>query len=191
MKIVNNLVSVVFSSNTDVTGYGKSYIVVYEAATGKQVWKSTTFPGDALYHFAIDQNTIYFGSINTNTQPFTGKVYAYNIQSNKELWSTPVDGGAQEQFAISNGVLYTAVDHGGTMDSHLLAINAATGAIKWQQTLDTVVLNSFAISNGIVYTGRYNGLYSNESSLEAFKADNGQKLWEGAQYGNGNLVATE
>jgi outer membrane protein assembly factor BamB len=196
LQVVNNLVYAIFSNNADATGTGTSYIAVYQAATGKQVWQSPNFLGDALYHFAVDQNTVYFGAINTNTDPFTGHVYAYDIQSNKQLWSTPVNGGAQEALAISNGTLYTAADRGGKLDAYLIALDAATGKIKWQQTLDTVVLQGFSLSNGIIYTGRYvgepamSGPNAN-ASIEAFKADSGQKLWEDAQYGNTNLVATD
>jgi outer membrane protein assembly factor BamB len=191
LKIVNNLIYVVFSSDNMDPNSGKSYIVVYEAATGKQVWQSPTFLGQALSNFAIDQNTIYFGSVNSSTQPFTGKIYAYNILSNKQLWSTPVDGGAQEALVFSNGMLYTTLNRW-PQSAPLIAINAATGTIKWQQTSDTVVPSSFSLSNGILYIGHSNDISPSGSSLTAFNANSGQKLWEEiGKYGSGTQVATE
>jgi outer membrane protein assembly factor BamB len=197
LKIVNNLVYVIFTNNNDAVGNGKSYVVAYQATTGQQVWQSPFFPGDALYRFAVDQNIVYFGTLNiiSPNQPFAGRVYAYNIQSNKQLWSTAVDGGAQEPFVVSNGVVYTAADPGRTANSHLIALDAATGAIKWHQTLNTYLLDSFCVSNGVVYTSRHfvrpdTGALNANADIEAFSAGAGQKLWESGQYGSTNIVPT-
>ncbi len=196
LQIVNHLVYVIFS-NGDEQGGGRSYIAAYQATTGQQVWQSPSFPAVALYHFTVDQNTVYFGTLNINgpNKPFTGNVYAYDIQSNKQLWNTPVDGGAQEAFVVSNGTVYTTVDPSAPTHSHLIALNAATGAIKWHQTLDTVVLSSFCISNGILYMSDHSirldtGKPFGNASVQAFSADDGQKVWENARYGDINIVPT-
>jgi outer membrane protein assembly factor BamB len=205
LEIVNNLIYVIFSNGNEQAGNTRSYIAAYQATTGHQVWQSPFFPAAALYNFTVDQNTVYFGTLNTNratkpfngaTKPFTGNVYAYDIQNNKQFWNTPVDGGAQEPFVVSNGMLYTTVDPGAPKTSHLIALDAATGTIKWHQTLDTVVLTRFCISNGILYMSNHSvrpdtGAVVGNASIEVFSANTGQKLWESAQYGDINIVPTE
>jgi outer membrane protein assembly factor BamB len=198
VKIVNNLVYALFTSNRDVSNVSQGYIVAYQATTGKQIWQSPSFSGDALSHFAVNQNIVYFGTLNAaatkkaaaTNQPFTGKVYAYNIQSNKRLWSTSVNGGAQEPLAISNGTVYTVADQGGKFDSHLIALNAATGAITWQQPLDTIIPSSFSVSNGMIYVGS-NAQYSTfGSGIETFNASTGKMVWKSLNYGYNNFVPT-
>ncbi len=208
LKIVNNLIYAIFSNDDEQADNSKSYIAAYQAATGQQVWQSPSFPGAALYQFAVDQNIVYFGTLNINglSKPFTGNVYAYDIQSNRQLWNTPVDGGAEEPFVVSNGIVYTTVYPGGAKNSqskssqpknsHLIALDAATGAIKWHQTLDMGILSSFCISNGILYTSHHfvgsdTGAKVGNASIEAFSVNGGQKLWESAQYGDINIVPTE
>lgn len=193
LKIVNNLLYVLFTSNRDVST-GQGYIAAYQVTTGKQVWQSPSFTGDELSHFIVDRNVVYFGTIDTtnSTQPFTGKVYAYDIQSKKQIWSTSVPGGAQEVFAISNGTLYTAVDQGNKLDSHLIALNAATGKIVWKQPLHTIVLDSFSMSNGIIFVGSKAEYSTNGSGsgIQTFNAHTGQALWKSTQFGYQNIVPT-
>ncbi|MBA2393267.1 MAG: PQQ-binding-like beta-propeller repeat protein, partial [Ktedonobacteraceae bacterium] len=148
----------------------------------------------ALSRFIVDQNILYFGTfIGIPGQPFTGKVYAYNIQSNKQLWSTSVPGGVQEPFAASNGTVYTAVDQGRNgLESHLIALNAATGKIVWKQPLHTIVLDGFSMSNGIIFVGSKAEYSTNGSGsgVQAFNARTGQVLWKSTQYGYQNIVPT-
>jgi outer membrane protein assembly factor BamB len=108
LNMVNNLIYATISNTTqDIAGQGQSYLTSYNTS-GKQIWHSPTFPGDALGQFAVDQNVIYFGTLNTGngtSQVFTGRVYAYDMQSNKQLWSKAVDGGAQEDLIVNHGVI--------------------------------------------------------------------------------------
>jgi outer membrane protein assembly factor BamB len=192
LKIVDNLLYVISANNTERPGMGQSYIAVYQVATGKLVWQSPFFAGDALSHFIVDQNILYFGTLHTSnaTQPFTGEVYAYNIQSKKQIWSTSVPGGAQEPYAFSNGTVYTAVDQGNGLESHLIALNAATGKIVWKQPLHTIVLDGFSMSNGIIFVGSKAEYSTNGSGsgIQAFDARTGQPLWKSTQFGYENIA---
>ncbi len=193
MQIVNNLVYAIFSNNNDISGAGQSYLAVYHATTGTLVWQSPTFPGDQLYRFAVDQNTVYFGVLATHNQPpFTGEVYAYNIQSKKLLWRTAVDGGAQEPFVVSNGLVYTVADNGSHKLAHLVALDETTGTIKWQQALPGAFLDSFALSNGVISLSFLNDTQTQamSPSITGINAQNGQQLWRETQYGFSDITAT-
>ena len=202
LSIINDRIYAIITSNGEVSGAGQSYIASYKATTGEQVWKSPVFRGDELSHFTVNQNSVYFGTMITNTtnQPFSGHVYAYDTLNNKLLWSMPVDGGAQEPLLVSNGVVYTVADNGSAKHAHMVALNSTTGAIKWQQSLAGTFLDSFTVSNGVVYVGCFSigsfGTATAQTSLtpeqlEAFNAVNGQRLWEDAQYGTNTVVPTD
>lgn len=195
LNIVNGLLYTVLSNSTEISGAGQSFIVAYQATTGKQVWKSPAFPGDALSHFTVDQNIVYFGTLTMKgpNQPFTGRIYAYNTKDNKQLWSTPVNGGAQGPLVVSNGVVYTVVDNGSSIHALLVSLDVTTGKIKWQEQLAETFHNSFCVSNGAIYVSSF-GLTQGSSvpeKIEVLNAHNGQLLWEDTQHGFNNLVPTE
>ncbi|HEY4385019.1 MAG TPA: PQQ-binding-like beta-propeller repeat protein, partial [Ktedonobacteraceae bacterium] len=185
LSIVNNLVYALISTNNDVSGVGQSYIAAYKADSGDLVWKSPVFPGDALLRFAVNQNIVYFGTGHLTTQQrnWTGNVYAYDIQSNKQLWSQPVNGAVQSTPVISNGVVYVAADNDTQGHARIIALSAATGAIEWQQPLANGFADTFCVSNGIVYAA--NPSYSPNApapdGVYALNAANGSTLWEDKQ----------
>ena len=188
LSIVNNLVYPIISNSTkDITGNGQSYIAAYNISSGKQVWRSPTFPGDALYDFTVDQNVIYFGALTP------GRVYAYDVQNNKQLWSKMVDGNAAEPLVVSKGVIYTVADQGSHARAHLVALDTATGTIKWQYTLRSSFLGSFCISNDVVYINSTNYAPNDPTpaQIDALNANNGITIWEYSQPGTGNIVSTD
>src|SRR5258707_7384293 len=138
-------------------------------------------------------STLVCFSDSAMTPSFAGKVYAYDVQSNKQLWSQSVDGGAQEPLVISNGVVYTVADNGSHARAHLVALDAATGAVKWQHTLNGSFLGDFCISNGVIYINSTNYAPNDvvSAQIDALDTSNGTTLWEYSQPGTGNIVPTE
>jgi outer membrane protein assembly factor BamB len=196
LNIVNNLIYATISDNTqDIAGQGQSYIASYDTS-GNQVWRSPTFPGDALGSFTVDQNVIYFGILRPDSavgQVFTGRVYAYDIQSNKQLWSKAVDGGAQENLFINNGVIYTVADSGSQGHAHLVALDTTTGTLKWQYTLRGGFVNGFVVSDGIIYISSDTTSQNDPlpAEIDALNATNGHLLWQDTQHGDSNFTPTK
>jgi outer membrane protein assembly factor BamB len=192
VRVVDGLVYAVFSTNNGGAGFGQSYIAAYKATTGQQVWKSPSFPGDALSKFTVDHNIVYFGTLTTNVQekPFSGNVYAYDMQQNKKLWGQHVDGGVQTAPIVSNGMVYIAADKGSHFQAHIIALTAAKGEIKWQQALANGLTMSFCLSNGVIYVGNLNirTPASAPDGIDALKADDGSKLWVDTQHGSATII---
>lgn len=186
VSIINNLVYALFSTNNEAGGESQAYIAAYRANSGALVWKSPVFPGDALLRFTVQQNILYFGTLNSDFQQqgWTGSVYAYNVQSNKLLWSQPVNGAVQSTPVISNGLVYVGADNDSNGHGRIIALSAANGAIKWQQPLAHGSADTFCVGNGIVYA--INPGYPTKSTtpdgLYALNAANGSTLWDDTQF---------
>ncbi|HEU5374173.1 MAG TPA: PQQ-binding-like beta-propeller repeat protein [Ktedonobacteraceae bacterium] len=194
LNIVNGLLYTTISTNNEVAGNGEDYLVVYNISSGKQIWQSPIFPGSSLdASFAIDQHIVYFATFaldgQAQGQPQSGNVYAYDIQSNKQLWRKPINGGGQEPLILSNGVLYTVADNGSDLHAHVIALDTATGTIRWQYTLTSQFLKSLALNNGVVYVSDSGS--SGLDHIDAFNAENGHLLWEDAQHGTNHLTPAE
>lgn len=198
LSIVNGLIYATISTNNELAGEGQDYLAAYEINSGKQTWQSPIFPGGSLdAHFAVDQHVVYFATFALNIrakgQPQSGNVYAYDLQSNKQLWRKPINGGGQEPLILNNGVLYTVGDNGSDLHAHLVALDTATGAIRWQYTLTSNFLSSLALSNGVVYVSGFSDPQksSTPDHINALNAENGQVLWADAQHGAGPITPTE
>ena len=198
LSIVNVSLYAITSNNNDLAGEGQSSITAYKVRTGDVVWKSPTFPGDALQRFTVDQNVIYFGTLvfhitTAQDSSWTGNVYAYDTLTNKQLWSQPVPGGVQVAPVVSNGMLYVTADslsNGQSVPAHVVALTTAQGTIKWQQPLANELADSLCISNGVLYTtnGSSSDRVSPPDGLYALNAESGSVLWENTQVGSPTIV---
>jgi outer membrane protein assembly factor BamB len=201
LSIVNKQIYAVFSSNDGAVGQGQDIIMAY-ALNGEQVWQSPVFAGGTLSTYTVDQNVIYFGtrSFSTN-RVFSGRVYAYDVRdksllwswNSTLLWSKPVNGGAQEPFIVSNGIVYTVADGGISGPAHLLAFDTATGTLKWQYTLPGGFLSSFCINNGLIYinSANYGSANPGLPQIDVLNANSGNHLWEASQPGIDLIVPIE
>lgn len=201
LKIANGLIYAVVTAIDGKSNSNLSSILAYKATTGEQVWQSPTFASDALYSFTVNQNIVYFGTTlepqPVQKKPVTGRIYAYDVQANRQLWSTPVDGATLHTPIFNAGVVYFGVDSGAgdniaPTQAHIVAVNAATGALKWQQTLTTNYIGAFCLGNGTLYASSYtvsqSGITPGKSY--AFKASDGHMLWEDAQYSFYTIVSS-
>lgn len=198
LSIVNGLIYATISTNNEIAGEGQDYLAAYDISSGKRTWQSPIFPGSSLdAHFAVDQHVVYFATFALNVQakgqPQSGYIYAYDVQSNKQLWRKSINGGGQEPLIINNGVLYTATDNGSDLHAHVVVLDTATGATRWQYTLTSNFLNSLALSNGVVYVSGFSNPQnpSAPDHIDALNAENGQTIWEDAQHGTGHIIPTE
>jgi eukaryotic-like serine/threonine-protein kinase len=88
------------------------------------------------------------------------------VPAGKIKWTFPAAGVIHSSPAVVNGVVYF-----GSRDSHLYAVNAATGEKIWAFQTGSWVESSPAVVDGIVYFG------CNDSNLYAVDAKTGTELW--------------
>lgn len=133
--------------------------------TGAKVWNKTVGPGGLLgglqWGSATDGTRIYVAESN-NTGLQRGWWSALDPATGDMLWKTFDPGvgfeaafgvygeSAQGPVSTANGVVYAcSLEPAGNM----IAMNAATGAIKWQFPSGSSCLGGAAIADGTVYWG--------------------------------------
>jgi polyvinyl alcohol dehydrogenase (cytochrome) len=125
-----------------------------------------------------------------------GRLNKVNAKTGREAWSIRIDSLAGEPPgavsrtgpAVDNGTVYIGDQNG----AHLLAIDAATGALKWSTQLDThplaILTESPVVVDGVIYEGVASLEEAAASdpnypccnfvgSMNAVRASDGQLLW--------------
>ena len=133
-----------------------------DAQTGEEIWRLET---GGTTNVACENGTVYFGT--------TGGLYALDAQTAEEKWRYAGSGYP----AIANGTIYLVVGPTGLAwfaaedepDTHMVAIDAATGQEKWKVQIDAVTLP--AVAEGKVYFGTSDG------ALCALDSSSGAKEW--------------
>lgn len=150
-------------------GSGKSGIVVaLDAATGKPVWKRPVgthngHDGDNLYAMRGEVSKIKAGEVFPGT---LGGVIAPMATDGKTVFVPVVNHPAT---VSAKG----ALSEGGPMSGELVAIDAATGAIRWQQELSSAAFGAPTVVNDLVFATSFEG------SVYAFDAKEGNEVWVG------------
>lgn len=176
-----------------VTGFGT--VAAFAAENGGRAWL-VTMPEPARGAPTISGGKVYFVSARNN-------VYALNLADGATAWTykgIPERSGlvSSASPALHGGILIVPSSSG-----ELLALDAATGAIKWQGTLAraarynavaglSAVAGRPAILDGVVYAAGVSG------RMVAIKAAGGLPLWDKqvasaytpAVSGNGVFVVT-
>jgi serine/threonine protein kinase/outer membrane protein assembly factor BamB len=115
----------------------KGTVVAVDTATGKTLWRrslgAATFPPSVTTASGI----IFAGLVNGGAAEVqSGKLYALNAKTGKQLWAQPVSGGVNEGPAAGDGVVYTG---GGDLNSGILqAWQPATGKQLWSYKADSM-----------------------------------------------------
>ncbi|MDI1478985.1 PQQ-binding-like beta-propeller repeat protein [Polyangium sp. y55x31] len=89
---------------------------------GSTIWRFETMgPVQSEPLFDADEGVIYFGSND-------GAVYKVNADNGRMLWRFSTNAEVARKPVLRNGVLYVT-----NANDTLIAMNAATGALKWHQ----------------------------------------------------------
>lgn len=168
----------------DTLYFGSSDHCLYalDLATGTQQWKFKS-EGRITSSPAISAGAVYFGS-------YDGNFYAVDAATGQLRWKFQTGGerrfaakhlhGAEpasetmpDPFdfylsspAVSNGVVFF-----GSGDTHVYALDAATGNLKWKFKTGGVVHASPAISGGTLFVGSW------DSYFYALEAGSGKEIW--------------
>ncbi len=150
----------------EVVGAGQKTGVYWllDAATGKIVWSA-----------AVGAGGLHGGVTNSEKQPYkllngqtitSGSFTAVDPGTGKILWQTADPTGSEDQGALSvaNGVLY-----GGSMDGHMYAMDAATGAVLWSFQGIGASNAGPSVVNGVVYWGNgYSNFHEGKGSTTVY-----------------------
>ena len=160
-----------FRAGINRTGFVADDAIKPAAAPGLvQRWTGTT-GGPVRSSPAVIAGVVYVGSDD-------GRVYAYNATTGAVEWSVPLGAPVASSPAFDATNMYV-----GTDDHKLHAIRLSDRAELWSATLDSGFggLTSVPlVSGGIVFA-------SSATSVYAYKATNGAKLWSTALTATGTL----
>jgi outer membrane protein assembly factor BamB len=148
-------------------GAGKSGVVVaLDAATGKPVWKRPVgthngHDNDNLYALKGETSKIKPGEVFPGT---LGGVIAPMATNGKTIFVPVVEHPAS---ITAKGEL----SESGEMSGELVALDAATGAVKWNQEFGTAAFGAPTVVNDLVFATSFDG------SVYAFDAESGSEVW--------------
>ncbi len=149
-----------------------------DAATGAVLWSFQTEGHNSSTPAVVD-GTVYFGSRD-------GNVYAVDANTGTLRWKVRYGSNILATFQSSPAVLDGTVYIGTNNDRRVIALNAATGALRWSFRANGIVMSSPAVANGVVYAGSSGG------SVYGLRATNGQRVWSaslGGEVHSGPVVA--
>ncbi len=135
-----------------------------------QAWSSAIGEGGGYRRKILAQPVIADGRV--VAMDSDGAVSAYDTRNGGRIWrvdtqaddsrSSNIGGGV----AIDGGVVFAATGRG-----EMLALDAATGAIKWRKSLGTAARSAPTIAEGRVHVTTL------DNQLITLAADDGRKLW--------------
>jgi len=137
----------------------KGTVVAVDMTSGKTLWRQSLGPATFSPSVATTSGVIFAGMVNGGAAEVqSGKLYALNAKTGKQLWSQPVTGGVNEGPVAVNCTVYTG---GGTLDSGILeAWQPATGKKLWNYTTKDSMGNITVVPGSRVYFGSGGYLYS-------------------------------
>ncbi|HYU86964.1 MAG TPA: PQQ-binding-like beta-propeller repeat protein [Kribbellaceae bacterium] len=153
-------------------------VYALDAATGTVLWSFQTGNHNSSTP-AVADGTVYFGSRD-------GNVYAVDAETGVQRWKvqygTDILASIQSSPAVADGTVYVGTNN----DRRVIALDAATGALRWSFRAGGPVLSSPAVANGVVYVGSGGG------AVYGLRATDGKRQWSGHATGavySGPVVA--
>lgn len=133
----------------------------------------------------VGQPLVHAGTMYYTTGKFT---YAVDAASGRMLWKHEIEYASDVAKSAGTGqvnrggALYQGVFYRTTLDAHVLALDAKTGAQLWKSRSDDYKVGySMAvaplIAEGVVITGIGGGEYGTRGFIEGWDPKTGQQLW--------------
>jgi alcohol dehydrogenase (cytochrome c) len=131
------------------------------------------------------------GVFQTGPVVFEGKMYvttarrtaALDAATCRPLWQHDHVPDGPEPYTSNRGTaLYDGKIFRGTPDGHLIALDAATGALLWDVRIADSALGQWIAAapiaiDGRVFVGNAGGIFGANGHIHAFDADSGKRLW--------------
>lgn len=144
-------------------GAGKTgNVVAVNADTGEVLWKTPVGKHQNDEHADLPHEPVEvypgtYGGVETPIAYANGTVFATYLDLPQYQGATGPDPNRRANFAEGTG--------------GIVAIDAATGAIKWDVKLPTLVVGAATVSNDVVFTAGLDGFF------RGFDVNTGQELW--------------
>lgn len=124
----------------------------------------------------IADGKVFTASVDENLRG-EAHVYALDATTGKLLWKYRVRNSIKNTIAIEAGLVFAQDAEG-----YLYAIDTKSGTLKWEKKLPLAglpaLIEGLVTCNGVVYAGAGHGLC-------AFKATNGEMLWQNKSWRQG------
>jgi outer membrane protein assembly factor BamB len=151
-----------------ITAGKAGFVLAFESQSGKLLWKRSVgthngHDNDGLYAMKHEYSKLKLGE--TIYPGLVGGVIA-PMATNGSTVFVPV---------VNFPVKYTAQtepSEGPEGDGELVALNAATGAVKWSHTFPTAAFGAATAVNELVFVPTFSGV------LSAFEANTGELVWQ-------------
>lgn len=153
-----------------------SYVYAFNAATGKQLWRSDKIGNYIPAQPSVANNVVYIGSQD-------GYLYAFDATSGKRLWRYNANGAINSSPQVADGVVYVGITAtatvnpaGSTTDtstsqSAIAAISASNGTQLWKHPLEQYAGTPLAVSQHVIYVG------AGSDYVYALSTTNGAQIW--------------
>jgi outer membrane protein assembly factor BamB len=130
----------------------KGTVTAVDTASGKTLWGQSLGQASFPPYVATISGIIFAGTVNGGAAgPQSGKLYALNAKTGKQLWSVPVNGGVNQGPVAAGGVVYTG---GGNLDSGILeAWQPTSGKRLWSYTTPDSMGSITVVPGARVYFG--------------------------------------
>ena len=131
------------------------------------------------------QPLVYNGVMYVSDAEFT---VAIDIGTGKQLWRTPVGFDSATARVVCCGIsnkgpaIYNGKVFRGTLDAHLVALDAQTGKQVWKQKIAEwqegfSITGAPLVANGVLITGISGAEFGVRGFLDAYDPDTGKHLW--------------
>jgi outer membrane protein assembly factor BamB len=137
----------------------KGTVAAVSMASGKTLWRQSLGQASFAPYVATTSGIIFAGMVNGGAAEVqSGKLYALDAKTGKQLWSVPVTGGVNEGPVAAGGAVYTG---GGNLDSGILeAWQPTTGKKLWSYPTKDSMGNITVVPGSRVYFGSGGYVYS-------------------------------
>lgn len=130
-----------------------TYVRAVEAKTGSELWNWHSKAGSWMTSSpAIADGVVYTGSSDDRS------AYAFDAETGKELWRTPLMGRAFSAPALTSDTLFIGSEEGQAYGGgSVFALDRKTGEVLWEFKTGGNVFSSPVVDGGVVFVGSDDG----------------------------------
>lgn len=169
---------------------GDQYVVAFDAATGKRLWRrrvGDSFPGrDGSWNGPLSTPVVH-GDLVVALEPW-GALFALDTTDGESVWSVHLAdeaGAVRPAYGFASSPLVvdgTLVVHGGGPDGTVFGFDPATGERRWAVGTEPVVAPSPV---ALTLAGRSMVVASGAEHVFGIDASSGEVIWKYRHGGNG------
>jgi outer membrane protein assembly factor BamB len=135
----------------------KGTVVAVDMTSGKTLWRQSLGATQYAPNVATSGGTVFAGTV-SGAVVQSGKLFALNPKTGKQMWSGPVSGGVNEGPVAAADAVYTG---GGNLNSGILqAWQPATGKELWRYTAPDQLGKLTVVPGSRVFFGAGGYVYS-------------------------------